>query len=73
MLVGAAVVLLASACGTTDGDTPFAPEVKPAFDGLPTGGNVAGGGTTGSTTTTETTTASDTTTTSGRGLPTGGN
>lgn len=71
VMVLGAVVLLASACGTTDGDTPFSPEVKPAFDGLPTGGNVVGGGT--ETTTTETTTASDTTTTVGRGLPTGGN
>lgn len=74
-----AVILLASACGT-DGGTPFSPEVKPAFDGLGTGGNVTGGGspgtqsTTTSTTTSGTTTATDTTTTVGRGgLGTGGN
>ncbi|HYW07315.1 MAG TPA: hypothetical protein VE913_10185 [Longimicrobium sp.] len=44
-IVLGAVVLLASACGTTDGDTPFAPEVKPAFNtgtgGFGMGGNVA--------------------------------
>jgi|GEM_PF-6194142 ABC-type glycerol-3-phosphate transport system substrate-binding protein len=42
-IVLGAVVLLASACGTTDGDTPFAPEVKPAFSttgGFGMGGNV---------------------------------
>lgn len=42
-IVLGAVVLLASACGTTDGDTPFAPEMKPAFStsgGLGMGGNV---------------------------------
>jgi hypothetical protein len=75
MVLGA-VVLLASACGT-DGGTPFSPEVKPAFDGLGTGGNVTGGGTqttTTSTTTSGTTAPSDTTTTVGRdGLGTGGN
>lgn len=77
MVLGA-VVLLASACGT-DGETPFSPEAKPAFDGLGTGGNVTGGGggtqsTTTPTPTSGTTAPSDTTVKVDRGgLGTGGN
>ena len=41
-IVLGAVGLLASGCGTTDGDTPFAPEVKPAFS-TGTGGFGMGG------------------------------
>lgn len=73
MVLGA-VVLLASACGT-EGRTPFTPEVKPAFGGLGTGGNVTGDGTgePTSASTSGTTEPSDTTVAAAPGLGTGGN